>query len=114
MGVVITFTLSIIYTMGNIGVMFYYRKEKLHECNFLLHIIFPLIGIIALFLVVCSSLIPWPEPPIAYVFWVVLIWLALRIVVHWLMKWTKKDAWMKNTGTEIVAETKTTNADEIN
>ena len=81
MGVVITFTLAIIYTMGNIGVMRYYRKEKRHEFNVVLHIIFPVVGIIALFFVVYNSLIPWPEAPIGYAFWVVVVWLLLGVVV---------------------------------
>jgi len=95
MGVVITFTLSVIYTMGNIGVMFYYRKEKLWEFNFILHIVFPVTGIIVLFLVVYNSLIPWPEAPIGYAFWVVLTWLILGIFVLLIMKWTGKEGWAK-------------------
>ncbi len=96
MGVVITFSLAIIYAMGNIGVMRFYRKEKLKEFNVVLHIIFPVVGIIALFFVVYSALIPWPEAPTGYAFWVVLIWLLLGVIVLLVMKWTKKEAWIKN------------------
>ena len=98
MGVVITFTLTIIYTMGNIGVMRYYRKEKRHEFNVVLHVIFPVVGIISLFYVAYNSLIPWPEAPIGYAFWVVVVWLLLGVVVLLIMKWTKRDKWAKNAG----------------
>ena len=98
MGVVITFTLAIIYAMGNIGVMRFYRKEKRHEYNLVLHTIFPVLGIIVLFLVVYTSLIPWPEGPIGYAFWVVLFWFLLGVVVLFIMKFTKKERWIKNAG----------------
>jgi amino acid transporter len=104
MGVVITFTLAIIYTMGNIGVMRFYTKEKKHEFNVVLHIIFPVVGIIALFFVVYNSLIPWPEKPIGYAFWVVLVWLLLGIIVLLIMKWTRNEGWVKNAGASSVAE----------
>lgn len=104
MGVVITFTLSIVYTMGNIGVIFYYRNEKRSEFNFLLHIIFPITGIIVLIFVVYNSLIPWPEAPIGYAFWVVVIWLLLGIIVLLIMKWTGKDRWIENAGEATVAD----------
>jgi len=105
MGVVITFTLAIIYAMGNIGVMRYYRTEKRDEFNMLLHIIFPVVGIIALFFVVYNSLIPWPDAPIGYAFWVVLVWLLLGVFVLLIMKWTKKEGWAKNAGVASVDNT---------
>ena len=105
MGVVITFTLAIIYAMGNIGVMRYYRTEKRDEFNMLLHIIFPVVGIIALFFVVYNSLIPWPDAPIGYAFWVVLVWLLLGVFVLLIMKWTKKEGWAKNAGVVSVDNT---------
>ncbi|MEP7109878.1 MAG: APC family permease [Ferruginibacter sp.] len=109
MGVVITFTLAIIYTMGNIGVMRYYRKEKRHEYNVVLHTIFPVAGIAVLCLVVFFSLTPWPEKPIGYAFWVVLVWLLLGVVVLLVMKWSKREGWTKNAGTATVHS-----AEEIN
>jgi len=105
MGVVITFTLAIIYAMGNLGVMRYYLTEKRHEFNIVLHIIFPVVGIIALFFVVYNSLIPWPEAPIGYAFWVVLVWLLLGVFVLLIMKWTKKEGWAKNAGVAAVDNT---------
>jgi len=105
MGVVITFTLAIIYAMGNIGVMRYYRTEKRDEFNMLLHIIFPVVGIIALFFVVYNSLIPWPDAPIGYAFWVVPVWLLLGVFVLLIMKWTKKEGWAKNAGVASVDNT---------
>jgi amino acid transporter len=102
MGVVITFTLAIIYTMGNIGVVRFYRNEKRHEFNVVLHVIFPVAGIIALFFVVYHSLIPWPEKPIGYAFWVVIIWLLIGVVILLVMKWTGKEAWVKNAGVSTI------------
>ena len=98
MGLVITFTLAIIYTMGNIGVMRFYLTEKRHEFNFILHILFPVVGIVVLAFVIWSGLIPWPPAPYGYAFWVVVIWVMLGILVLLLMRWTKREAWIRNAG----------------
>ena len=98
MGLVITFTLAIIYTMGNIGVMRYYRTEKKQEYNFILHTVFPLLGIVVLAFVIWSGLIPWPAPPYGYAFWVVVTWFVLGLIVLLVMKILKKDNWRKNAG----------------
>lgn len=103
MGLVITFTLAVIYTMGNIGVMRYYLTEKKHEFNFILHIVFPVVGIIVLAFVIWSGLIPWPTPPYGYAFWVVVIWLLLGIGVLIWMKIREKESWIKNAG-DVPAE----------
>jgi len=106
MGLVITFALAIVYAMGNIGVMRYYIKERRSEFKFVLHMLFPVIGIIILILVIWSGLIPWPEAPIGYAFWVVVVWLAVGLVVLAAMKITKKEAWRANAGDVTMSEAK--------
>jgi amino acid transporter len=98
MGLVITFSLAIIYTMGNIGVIRYYLTEKRHEFNFILHILFPVVGIVVLAFVIWSGLIPWPPAPYGYAFWVVVTWVLLGVLVLFIMRWTKREAWIENAG----------------
>lgn len=98
MGLVITFTLALIYSMGNIGVMRYYLTEKRHEFNFILHIIFPVVGIVTLAFVIWSGLIPWPPAPYRYTFWAVVVWFLLGLFILFMMRILKKDNWRKNAG----------------
>lgn len=98
MGLVITFTLAIVYAMGNIGVIKYYRTEKKQEFNLVLHMLFPIIGIIVLAVIIWTALKPWPETSIGYAFWAVVVWLIVGVIVLAVMKATKKEAWRANAG----------------
>jgi len=98
MGVVITFALAIVYSMGNIGVIRFYRKERKKDFNVFLHLLFPLAGIVVLGFVIWSALDPWPQPPISYAFWVVLGWLFIAVLILVWMKWTGREEWQKNAG----------------
>ena len=94
MGVVITFTLILIYSMGNLGVVRYYWRERRAEFSWLLHALFPLLGTLALLSVGYYSLTPWPAAPIGYAPWVVLGWLGLGGLVLALMQRTGRTAWL--------------------
>jgi len=104
MGLVITFTLAIVYAIGNIGVVKYYRTEKKAEFNIVLHLLFPIIGIIVLAVIIYYALIPWPEAPIGYAFWVVVAWLVVGLIVLAIMKATKKEAWRANAGNTTIGD----------
>jgi amino acid transporter len=104
MGLVITFTLAIVYAMGNIGVIKYYRTEKKGEFNIILHVLFPIIGILVLGVIIWTALIPWPEAPIGYAFWVVVVWLIVGLIVLGIMKVMKKEGWRANAGDVAAGE----------
>jgi amino acid transporter len=98
MGMVLTFAMILVFSAANLGVFLYYFRERRDEFNVVLHAIFPLLGTLALFFVVYSSLTPWPAPPIGYTPWVVVIWLALGLTVLLVMKLAGKKDWLTEAG----------------
>ena len=112
MGVVITFTLIFIYSMGNLGVFRYYRQQRRTEFNGLLHLVFPLLGTLALCCVGYYSLTPWPAAPIGYAPWLVAGWLGLGLVVLVVMKLTGRDTWMAKTEQLVDEPTQNPQANE--
>jgi amino acid transporter len=107
MGMVLTFALILTFSASNLGVFLYYFRQRRDEFNVVLHVIFPLLGTLALFFVAYSSLTPWPPPPIGYTPWVVAIWLALGLLVLLGMKLAGNKDWLTKAGrvTEERAET---------
>jgi amino acid transporter len=98
MGTVITFALIFIYSAGNLGVFRFYSRERRQEFNWILHVLFPCLGVVALAFVGYNSLVPWPAPPVAYAPWIVGIWLALGILILVFMKFTGREDWMLKAG----------------
>jgi amino acid transporter len=101
MGMVITFALIFIYSAGNLGVFLFYSRERRQEFNWILHVLFPLVGVAALAFVGYNSLHPWPAPPVAYAPWIVGVWLGLGILVLLVMKLTGREQWMLKAGSVI-------------
>jgi amino acid transporter len=62
--VTMTLGLMFIYCAGNIGVFFYYRRDRPAEFRFLLHFLLPLLSTISLLWVARKSAVPLPEPPV--------------------------------------------------
>ena len=98
MGTLLTFALILTFTAANLGVFLYYFRERRDEFHVVLHVIFPLVGTVALFFVAYSSLRPWPPPPIGYTPLVVAIWLALGLLVLFVMKLAGKEDWLIKAG----------------
>jgi amino acid transporter len=98
MGTLLTFALILTFSAANLGVFLYYFRERRDEFNVVLHAIFPLLGTLALFFVVFSSLRPWPPPPIGYTPLVVATWLALGLLILLAMKIAGKEDWLINAG----------------
>jgi amino acid transporter len=81
MGVAMTLGLMFIYGAGNVGVYFYYRRQRPAEFSFLLHFFLPLLSTISLLWVAYKSAVPLPEPPVRYAPILAAVWLLVGIVV---------------------------------
>jgi amino acid transporter len=79
--VAMTLGLMFIYCAGNIGVFFYYRRERPAEFRFLLHFLLPLLSTISLLWVAYKSAVPLPEPPVRYAPIVAAVWLFCGVVI---------------------------------
>ena len=79
--VAMTLGLLFIYCAGNIGVFFYFRRERRAEFNFFLHFLLPLLSTISLLWVTYKSVVPLPEPPVRYAPMLAAVWLFAGIVV---------------------------------
>jgi len=80
-GVAMTLVLIFIYSMGNIGVFFLYRRERPQEFSFVLHLLFPILSTLSMVWVAYHSVVPLPAAPLRYVPIVVCVWLLVGVVV---------------------------------
>jgi amino acid transporter len=81
LGVAMTLGLMFIYFAGNIGVYFFYRRQRPAEFSFLLHFLLPLLSSISLVWVAYKSAVPLPEPPVRYAPVLAALWLLIGIVL---------------------------------
>jgi amino acid transporter len=80
-GVEMTLVLIFIYSMGNIGVFFLYRRERPQDFNVVLHVLFPILSTLSMVWVAYHSVFPLPAAPLRYVPIVVCVWLLVGLAV---------------------------------
>jgi amino acid transporter len=78
---VMTLVLIFIYSAGNLGVYFLYRKDRPEDFSILLHVLFPVASTLSMVWVAYHSVVPLPDKPLRYAPIVVGVWLAAGIVV---------------------------------
>ncbi len=81
LGVTMTLVLIFIYSAGNIGVFFLYRRERPAEFSPVLHFLFPLLSTLSLLWVAYKSVVPLPDAPLRYAPILVGTWLFAGVVV---------------------------------
>jgi amino acid transporter len=81
LGVAMTLGLMFIYLAGNVGVYFFYRRQRPTEFRFLLHFLLPLISSISLVWVAYKSAVPLPDPPVRYAPILAAVWLLVGLMV---------------------------------
>ena len=81
LGVAMTLGLMFIYLAGNVGVYFFYRRQRPTEFRFLLHFLLPLISSISLVWVAYKSAVPLPDPPVRYAPILAAVWLLVGLIV---------------------------------
>jgi amino acid transporter len=79
-GVAMTLGLMFIYGAGNVGVFFFYRRERPAEFRFFLHLVLPLLSTVSLVWITYKSVVPLPDPPVRYAPMIALGWLIAGIV----------------------------------
>ena len=82
-----------VYLMGNIGVARFFLTTARRELNVLIHIIFPIISTVALFLVLYYSLVPLPDPPVGYAPAIAAVLLAGGLLVLWRLHASSRTGW---------------------
>jgi amino acid transporter len=80
-GIAMTLVLIFIYSMGNVGVFFLYRRQRPHEFNVVLHVVFPVLSTLSMVWVAYHSVWPLPPAPLRYVPMVVGGWLLAGVVL---------------------------------
>ncbi|MDQ6818296.1 MAG: APC family permease, partial [Actinomycetota bacterium] len=86
-----TFALAPVYIAANVGLFLYYKRNYPDELNWFKHAVVPLIGTVALVLVVYYSVNPLPAYPISLAPFIVLGWIVLGVAIL---------AWMITSGRE--------------
>jgi len=66
LGVTATLVLIFIYSAGNVGVYFLYRRQRREEFNPVLHFVFPVLSTLSLIWVAYHSVVPLPDAPLRY------------------------------------------------
>jgi amino acid transporter len=92
LGVAMTLVLIFIYSAGNIGVFFLYRRERPAEFSPVLHFLFPLLSTLSLVWVAYKSIVPLPDAPIRYAPFLVGTWLFGGVVVLLTVPRASRDA----------------------
>jgi amino acid transporter len=81
LGVTATLVLIFIYSAGNIGVYFLYRRQRPAEFNPVLHFVFPVLSTLSLMWVAYHSVVPLPDAPLRYAPILVGGWLIAGVVL---------------------------------
>ncbi len=76
-----TFALAFVYVVSNIGLFVFYRREHRDEFSWAKHLIVPIVGIVALGVVVYYSVVPLPAWPVSLAPFIVLGWLIVGGIV---------------------------------
>jgi amino acid transporter len=76
-----TFALAPVYAAANVGLYLYYRRNFPAELHWFKHMVIPLIGTIALGVVVYESVNPLPPYPISLAPFIVLGWIAVGVAL---------------------------------
>jgi amino acid transporter len=89
-----TLALVLIYTLGNIGVIRFFRTEMRREFNWFLHLFCPVVATAAVLFVGYKSVIPLPPEPIKYAPVVLGVWIVLGVAVLIYLRWRGRETWM--------------------
>ena len=76
-----TFALAFVYVMANIGLFVYFRRAHPEDLSWIKHFLIPLIGSVALGVVVYYSVVPLPAWPVSLAPFIVLGWLVVGCIV---------------------------------
>ena len=102
-GLMLVIAVIFVYSLANVGVMWYYWRERRDEFNWFMHGVIPVVTTGALMLVLYESFNPPPAPPYSLGPWIVGAWVLLSVAIMYLMNRRGREQWLMRAGT-IVAE----------
>lgn len=105
LGTLGTIVYVFVYLMGNIGVARFFLTTARHELNLVIHILFPIVSTIALFLVLYYSLVPLPDPPVAYAPAIAAVLLVAGLLILWRLQSSGRSDWKALSAQVVDAET---------
>ena len=100
-GLMLTFALIIIYSLGNIGLFLYYLRERRSEFNLFLHGVFPILSTVFLAVLLYESLVPYPALPSGWAPLIVAVWLVVGVVVLFVLHQVKREDWIAAAGQAV-------------
>jgi amino acid transporter len=104
-GIMQTLGLIIVYSMGNIGAMLFYGREKKDEFNIILHAIIPILTTVALAWVFwknVETLHPFsPKNAFDYSPLIVIIWTVVGLAIVLYASRTGKEDWLNRAGESV-------------
>jgi amino acid transporter len=103
MGLVGTLIYVVVYFLGNVGVIRFFRSTARSDFNPFLHVVLPLVSIVSLFWVAYKSLNPLPAAPVSYAPVVAGLWVLFGAAVLLRLRLRGDDGW-KRLSQEILAE----------
>jgi len=104
-GITLTLGLILVYSLGNIGVFVFYRREHRGEFNLFLHALIPLATTVALLWVGWKSIqgLSFLSPQ-GYMDWIpaiVAVWIVAGIVLMIILSRNKETAWLQKAGQSV-------------
>jgi amino acid transporter len=88
-----TLAYVVVYFLGNVGVIRFFRTTKRDEFNPWLHLLFPVVSSIALVWVAWKSLDPLPAAPVSYAPIVAGLWLIFGLLTLWGLHRSGRQEW---------------------
>ena len=98
LGIAITLSLAAVYSLGNLGVVRYFWRERRSEFNIWLHLVFPVVSTAALGYVCYKSLVPLPALPVGAAPWIALAMLVSGVIIVFAISWTGREEWLRKAG----------------
>ena len=110
-GIVQTLGLIVVYSMGNLGVVWYYYRKRRGEFNWALHGVIPILTSAALVWVGWKTVqglhIFGLPTPLDYAPWIAIFWFVAGLIILFCASRTGKEAWLFKAGESTVERPET-------
>jgi amino acid transporter len=103
LGFCLVIAVIIVYSMGNIGVMFHYWRHRRGQFNWFFHLVFPLGTTAILIYSLIRSFTPFPTSPYNWSPVIIGVWMLLGAAILVALKIRGKEGWLAKAG-DIIEE----------
>jgi amino acid transporter len=100
-GLTLVLAVLVVYTMANLGVFLFYRRERPQEFSWFKHAAIPVALTAFLAYLLYKSFDPWPASPYGYAPIIIGIWLAIGVGVLFVMQATGREDWVLRAGASV-------------